>query len=170
MTIKTRARYSSLGDGIKVGISWKSGNPIVGHERSVPIDFWNGIFNVRGCHFISLQYGDISQDLERVFNATGIRIFRDNLVDPINNAEAWFSQVAALDHVISVDNSTIQVSGSLGIPTWTILSNVPEWRFGLDRSNHLWHPSVRVYRQKIRDEWGPVMKSIASDLSSIVRS
>ena len=170
MTVKTRARYSSLGDGIKVGISWKSGNPIVGHERSVPIDFWDGIFNVKGCHFISLQYGDISQDLERVFNATGIRIFRDNLVDPITNAEAWFSQIGALDHVISVDNSTIQVSGSLGIPTWTILSSVPEWRFGLDRSNHLWHPSVRVYRQKIRDEWGPVMESIASDLSSIVRS
>ena len=170
LTEKIKLRYSSLGNGMKVGISWKSGNPIVGHERSIPIELWYELLALKGCHFISVQYGEPEQDLERVFKATGIRIFHDNLVSPINSAEEWFSQIGALDHVISVDNSTIQVSGSLGIPTWTLLSSTPEWRFGLKRSDHLWHPSVQVYRQKRQGEWGPLMKDVALDFESLIES
>jgi tetratricopeptide (TPR) repeat protein len=170
LTEKIKSRYSSFGDGIKVGVSWKSGNPIVGHERSIPIELWHELFALKGCHFISVQYGEFGGDLERVFKATGIRIFQDKLVNPINSAEEWFSQIGALDHIISVDNSTIQVSGSLGIPTWTLLSSAPEWRFGLKRSDHLWHPSVQVYRQKRKGEWGPLMKKVASDFTSLIES
>ena len=169
LTSKIKSHYSSLGSGIKVGISWKSGNPIVGHERSIPIEFWHEIFTLRGCHFINLQYGEFEEDLKRVFETTGVSIFQDNSINPINNAEDWFSQIGALDHVISVDNSTIQVSGSLGVPTWVLLSSTPEWRFGLNRSDHLWHPSVRVYRQRKKGEWGPLMKEVALAFASFIK-
>ena len=170
LTSKIKVRYSSLGKGIKVGISWRSGNPIVGHERSIPIEFWNEILALKGCHFINLQYGDFEEDLKKVFKMTGVSIFQDKLIDPMVNAEDWFSQIDAVDHVISVDNSTIQVSGSLGVPTWTLLSSAPEWRFGLNRSDHLWHPSIRVFRQRKKGEWEPLMKEVKSAFEAFIKS
>ena len=163
-----RSRYSSLGSGLKIGISWTSGNPIVGESRSIPIKFWEEIFKIKNCHFINLQYGDYKEDLINVLNKTGVRVFDDVTINPLNSAEHWFAQIAALDHVISVDNSTIQVSGALGIPTWTLVSHNPEWRFGLSRSDHLWHPSVRVFRQKKQGEWASLMREIARALVPLI--
>jgi len=170
ITEKIKSRYDALGEGIKVGISWRSGNPIVGHERSIPIEMWHEILSLPGCHFINLQYGNIEDDLKDIFNSYGISVHQDKLVDPMKSAEEWFAQIAALDHVISVDNSTIQVSGSLGVPTWTLLSAAPEWRFGLDRSDHLWHPSVRVFRQQQKGKWGPLMKKVASEFAYFIEN
>ena len=163
-----RSRYSSLGSGLKIGISWISGNPSVGESRSIPIKFWEEIFKIKNCHFINLQYGDYKEDLIKVLNTTGVRVFDDITINPLNSAEHWFAQIAALDHVISVDNSTIQVSGALGIPTWTLVSHNPEWRFGLSRSDHLWHPSVRVFRQKKQGEWASLMREIARALFPLI--
>jgi hypothetical protein len=169
-TAQIRARYEALGPGMKVGICWRSGNPIVGAERSVPLEMWDGLLSSEGCHFINLQYGEVNEDIAGVLERTGVEVFKDNAVDPLTSAEDWFAQIAALDHVISVDNSTIQVSGSLGIPTWTLLSKVPEWRFGLNRLDHLWHPSIRIFRQHKKGEWELLMSEIAFTFASLLET
>lgn len=166
LTAEIKARYASLGEGMKVGISWRSGNPIVGHERSIPLIFWDEIFALEGCQFVNLQYGEVDEDLLGVVSRTGVSVYKDDAVDSLNSAEDWFAQISALDFVISVDNSTIQVSGSLGIPTWLLLSKVPEWRFGLERQDNLWHPSIRVFRQQEKGEWEPLMKELAINFSA----
>jgi tetratricopeptide (TPR) repeat protein len=168
LTAVIKARYASLGAGMKVGISWRSGNPIVGAERSIPLELWDELLSLRGCHFINLQYGDVAADLDRARDRTGVRILKDDAVDPLTSAEEWFAQIAALDHVISVDNSTIQVAGSLGIPTWTLLSEVPEWRFGLKRLDHLWHPSIRIFRQQKRGEWELLMNEVSFTFAALL--
>ncbi len=159
------SRYSKLGPGLKIGISWLSGNQIIGPERSVPLKLWGKILSFKKCHFINLQYGDVSDEINWVSSRLGVKIYQDKTIDPKKNAEGWFAQIASLDQVISIDNSTIQVSGSLGVPTWILLSRKPEWRFGLNRSDHLWHSSARVYRQKELNNWGPVINEVANDLS-----
>jgi tetratricopeptide (TPR) repeat protein len=131
-----RQRYCALRPGLIVGICWRSGNPIVGHERSAPLPLWREILTRAGCNFISLQYGETAEDIEAARIAYGADIYVDVDDDPLQNAEDWFAQVAAMDLVISVDNSTIQVSGSQGIPTFTLLSHAPEWRFGLAGEDH----------------------------------
>ncbi len=167
---EAKSRYAALGDGLKVGISWRSGNPIVGAERSIPLEYWDELLSLEGCQFINLQYGDVTEDLAGVRERTGVTVFKDDAVDPLTSAEEWFGQVAALDHVISVDNSTIQVSGSLGTPTWTLLSEVPEWRFGLKRLDHLWHPSIRVFRQHRKGKWDLLMKEVAFIFAALLEN
>lgn len=170
LTAEIKARYANLGDGMKVGISWRSGNPIVGHERSIPLELWSELLSSEGCQFINLQYGDVAEDLASILMQTGAKVFKDEAVDPLTNAEEWFAQIAALDHVVSVDNSTIQVSGSLGVPTWALLSEMPEWRFGLKRLDHLWHPSIRVFRQPKKGEWKFFMQELAITFSDFVKN
>ena len=68
-----------------------------------------------------------------------------------------------MDLVISIDNSTIQVSGSQGVPTWTLLSYLPEWRFGMAGAEHDWHPSLRIYRQPVPGDWRAVFDAAGAD-------
>jgi tetratricopeptide (TPR) repeat protein len=156
-----RRRYSALGSGLNIGICWRSGNPIVGVERSAPLGLWREILTRAGCNFVSLQYGETAADTEAARIAYGADIYVDEEVNPLTNAEDWFAQVAAMDLVISVDNSTIQVSGAQGIPTFTLLSHAPEWRFGLAGDGHDWHPSLRVFRQSQPGRWEDVFERLA---------
>ena len=164
-----RARYDEQADGLLIGICWRSGNPIVGHERSASLSHWDEILKRPGCRFVSLQYGDTESDIASVRDRLGVVIHRDTDVDPLSSVEDWFAQVAAMDHVISIDNSTIQVSGSLGIPTWTLLSYSPEWRFGIGGSGHDWHPSIRVFRQPAPGDWEHVFEAVEAALDERLR-
>ena len=168
LTAELKSKYTNLGTGLRVGISWRSGNLILGHERSIPIAFWRELLSTPNCHFINLQYGDIEKDLRVASEEFGINIYRDESIDPLRSAEDWFAQIAALDHVISIDNSTIQVSGSLGIPTWALISSAPEWRFGLSRSDHLWHSSLRIFRQQNTNGWAPLMSEVSRNFAEFV--
>jgi hypothetical protein len=168
-TRELRARYDDLADGLLIGICWRSGNPIVGHERSATLDYWDALLKRPGCRFVSLQYGDVGGEIASVQDRLGVTIHRDRDIDPFVSVEDWFAQVAAMDHVISIDNSTIQVSGSLGIPTWLLLSYSPEWRFGMGGSGHDWHPSIRVFRQPAPGDWEHVFESVDAALEDRLR-
>ena len=158
-------RYQELGPGPLVGICWRSGNPIAGGERSAPLDLWGAILTQAPCRFISLQYGEVGEDISEVKKRLGVDIHVDGKVNPLKSADDWFAQIGAMDLVISVDNSTIQVSGSQGVPTWTLVNYVPEWRFGMSGVGHDWHPSIRVYRQPSPGDWRAVFDDVGADFA-----
>ena len=114
---------------------------------------------------MSLQYGDSRSDTSIFENNSNIHIHVDEKVNPLEDAESWFAQIAVVDLVISVDNSTIQVSGSQGVPTWTLVNFNPEWRFGLHGEKNDWHPSIKVYRQHKEGDWESVISKVADDFT-----
>ncbi|MEE2746529.1 MAG: tetratricopeptide repeat protein [Pseudomonadota bacterium] len=162
---KFHERYSELGPGPLVGICWRSGNVNVGEERSVPLSLWEKILTQDRCRFVSLQYGSIQKEIKHVKPFIKDRLYIDQTVNPFQNVEDWFAQIAVMDLVISVDNSTIQVSGSQGVTTWTLINYNPEWRFGRDGKHHDWHNSVSVYRQKSPGDWNLILKELGDDFS-----
>ena len=109
---------------------------------------------------VAMRAGDVVESgiVRRLTNVDGD-------VNPLENAEDWFAQVGAMDMVISIDNSTIQVSGSQGVPTWTLLNYMPEWRFGMAGAGHDWHPSLRVYRQPAPGDWRAVFDAVGADFA-----
>jgi len=164
--IKLRERYLKSDKIPLVGICWRSGNPIAGAERSAPLENWDKILLQPNCKFVSLQYGEVKADIEAAKKRLGVQVYHDQLIDPLKDAEDWFAQVCAMDLVISVDNSTIQVSGSQGIKTWVLLNTLPEWRFGIIGSGHDWHTNAQVYRQTTEGDWKPLFDMLASDLAT----
>ena len=126
---------------------------------------WGAILTQAPCRFISLQYGEVAEDISYVKERLGVEVHVDGDVNPLESAEDWFAQIAAMDMVISVDNSTIQVSGSQGVPTWTLLNYLPEWRFGMGSTGHDWHPSIRVYRQPVSGDWKSVFQNVSADFA-----
>ena len=65
---------------------------------------------------------------------------------------SFAAQIAALDLVISVDNSTIHLAGALGVPTMAVLSfpSASYWRWFLKGDETVWYRSVRLFRRCTR--------------------
>ncbi len=162
-----RQRYKNGKDELLVGISWKSGNSQEGPKRSLDLELWEPILRTAGVRFVSLQYGDCSRQLQTAREKLGAEIIKDETVNPLKDIESFAAQTAAMDLVISVDNSTVHFAGALGVKVWTLLPTVPDWRWGLESEKTCWYPSMRLFRQKDRGEWKPVISKVAQELGSL---
>jgi len=160
-----RSQYKGNGGPMLVGISWRSGNKQEGLKRTVGLEYWGPIFKVAGVRFVNLQYGDYSGELEAAYNRFGVKVLEDEKVNPLRDLESFAAQVAAMDLVISVDNSTVHFAGAMGVDVWTMLPTVPDWRWGLVGDRTRWYPTMRLFRQGQRGKWEPVISRVAGELT-----
>jgi hypothetical protein len=94
-----------------------------------------------------------------------IKFYGDELHD--------FSDTAALascmDLVVSTCTSVPHMTAALGIPTWIMLSYVPDWRWGLEGETSAWYPSAKLYRQTEDRNWDTVITRVAQDLEQFFK-
>ncbi len=90
-----------------------------------------------------------------------------SLSDEIQDFEDTAAILAVADLLISVDSSPVHLAGALGRPAWVMLPLVPDWRWLLNRNDTPWYPSVRLFRQPSRGEWGGVMGAMAQELAQL---
>jgi len=142
----------------RIGVVWR-GNPIPDSNRSIALDRFGRLLG-SPIEFISLQK-EVT-DVERAW-LTDARVL--HLGDEISD----FSDTAALcvlvDLVISVDTSVAHLAGALGVPVWVLLTAVPDWRWLLDREDSPWYPSMRLFRQKTRGDWGSVLQRVEKEIA-----
>lgn len=72
--------------------------------------------------------------------------------------------IDGLDMVISCDTAVAHLSAAMSKPTWILIPKVQDFRWLLDRSDSPWYPSVRLFRQEARGEWGPVIEAVKQSL------
>jgi tetratricopeptide (TPR) repeat protein len=159
-----RARY---GDGRKlVGLAWHTRSKTTGIDRSVELSMLAPIFAQTGIQWFSLQYGD-HDALEK--EVAGTPIVVDRTVDQFADVDRFAAQIAAMDLVITIDNSTAHLAGALGIPTWVLLPFAPDWRWMLVRDDSPWYPTMRLFRQTSTGDWQAVMRRFQSALGRFAR-
>jgi Flp pilus assembly protein TadD len=163
-----RSEYKGDGNPVLVGISFRSGNSQEGLKRSIGLDQWGPILKVSGTRFVNLQYGECSGQLQAAYGRFGVKILEDKRINSLKDLESFAAQVAAMDLVISVDNSTVHFAGALGVEVWTMLPNVPDWRWGLEGERTRWYSTMRLFRQQERGKWEPVISKVAEELASLV--
>jgi hypothetical protein len=161
-----RSRYRRhFGERPLVGISWRGGSGDAAKLRSIPLTMWSSILTQREFGFVNLQYGDRRADLAAVQRQEGVEVLHDDTVDPLTSLDDFAAQTAAMDLVISIDNSTVHMAGALNVPVWVMLPLVPDWRWMLYRTNSPWYPSVRLFRQTKAGDWPPVIAAVAAELN-----
>jgi ADP-heptose:LPS heptosyltransferase len=74
--------------------------------------------------------------------------------------------VSGLDLVISIDSAVAHLAGALGQAVWVLLPQVPDWRWQLAGEHTPWYPTMRLFRQDERADWGPVIDQVAQALAS----
>lgn len=164
-----RARYRARYPGrLLVGLSWRGGKTrrLIG-IRSIALDRWGPILRLEEVGFVSLQYGDPAAEIAETERRRGIEILHDPAIDPLRSMDDLAAQVAAMDLVISVDNSTVHVAGALGVPVWVLLPHVPDWRWGMEGETSLWYRSARLFRQARPGDWDAVLDAVRRELSAM---
>ena len=161
---KWRDRFSGLGAGLNIGISWRGGRiESTIKSRSTPLLLWESVLK-SGANFINLQYGDCIEEINQIKESLGVSINDWTDADPLKDLDNFAAQISALDLVISIDNSTVHFAGALGTPVWVLLPYAPEWRWFLHRDDSPWYPSVRLFRQKKLDAWESVFEEVIKSL------
>lgn len=150
-----------------VGLSWHTTNPTVGFTRNITLDELRPILSIPGLQFVSLQYGKHEEEIAACNRRTPDILLTDAGIDTFNDIDGLAAQMAAMDHIITIDNATVHMAGALGVPTTVLLPTVPDWRWGLTASDCRWYSSVTLARQEALGKWHSVIKHIRSLLMDI---
>jgi len=163
-------RYSELGGNINAGISWRGGHISKMQLRSTSIKNWLPLLKIPNVNFINLQYGDTQADIEMARDISGTTIHHWEDSDPLKNMDDFAAQIAALDLVISVDNSTVHLAGALGVNTWVLQPFNPDWRWLEHAKDSYWYPAIQQFHPTEPGAWRAMLDFIASQLQEIAAS
>jgi tetratricopeptide (TPR) repeat protein len=157
--------------GLRVGIAWQ-GNPAVekliwARGRSVPLAALAPLADLPGVSLVSLQKGHGLEQLRDVPFAERILDLSGELDRGPDAFLDTAAVIAGLDLVVTSDTSVAHLAGALGRPVWTLLAASPEWRWGLERSDTPWYPTMRLFRQTHECDWNAVAASVAQALRTL---
>jgi hypothetical protein len=151
-----------LGSGValRVGLAW-AGNPKHrgDRRRSMNSEGLEAILCVPDVQFISLQIEPHSP-LPPSFIAANVLDFRAQITNFADSA----ALLAELDLIITVDSAVAHLAGTLCRPVWILLPFDPDWRWGLQREDTEWYPTMRLFRQPTPGNWEAVVQKVAEEL------
>ena len=147
-------------EGFKIAIAWQGSKTKIDQDRSVPLLQFKELANIPGIRLISIQKGAGTEQINEATKDFNI----EQLGNEFDNSNDAFLDTAAVmklcDLVITVDTSVAHVAGALGVPVWTALKHVPDWRWLLERSDSPWYPTMRLFRQPKPGDWQSVFMNI----------
>jgi hypothetical protein len=159
-----RQRYSAKARGPLIGLSWTSKNT----DKVLPdLKDWSPLLAWAPATFVSLQYGDIKRDLELMQEITGGHVIHDPEIDQWTDLDGYAAQIAALDAVVSISNTTIDVAGMMGVPTVHVrddnLSSAVWPRSGPSP----WYPDM-IFLYRERRPWSQVFAEARTRLEQVL--
>ena len=152
----------------RIGLVW-GGNPrlaqarisVLDRRRSVPLAAMAPLVNVAGVSFYCLQKGAAAQQLRDSPLAERIIDYTSDIADFADTA-ALMDQ---LDLIVTVDTSVVHLAGALGKPVWLLNRFDSCWRWGIERDDAPWYPSLRIFRQPAFGDWSTVIERVAHEAS-----
>ncbi len=157
---------SSYEDGRPlVGLAWHTRNRKSGRSRSIDLKLFAPLFSSPAVRWVSLQYGDHGR-LQHEADAVSAPLLIDREVDQFLDIDGFAAQVAAMDLVVTIDNSTAHLAAALGVPTWLLLPFAPDWRWMLAGDASPWYPPMRLFRQPTSGDWQSALQRVENALQT----
>ena len=148
-----------------IGISWKSVSETY-KTKSVQLRDMRVIFSGLDVVLVNLQYGDVEDEIEEFTKETGIDVLQCASVDNREDLDGLAALIEVCDLVISTSNVTIHMAGALAKEAWSLQGFVANFWWLLERTDSIWYPSLRLYRQPTLNDWDSVYLSIRKDLEA----
>jgi len=164
VTAGLRAAYQAAAPGCRImGLSWRSGNPQLGSAKSVALSQLAPLFALPGISWVSLQYGDAGAEIA----ASGLPLRVDAGVDGLVDFDRQASQVAALDGVVSVSNTTVHLAAALGVGVDVLLPKGRGrlWYWPGSGRGSRWYGAARLWRQNTNGDWEGLVQDLCEDLA-----
>jgi len=159
-----RARLSTLSDPElpRIGVVWAGGHSGLTEDRArslLPAQI-APLLAVHDVRWISLQKTDDPAKRADAVSNTRLTDWMDHVTDFADTA----ALIDNLDLVISVDTSVAHLAAAMGKPVWLLNRFAGCWRWLRDRDDSPWYPSVRLFTQAQRGDWGGVLERVAEAL------
>ncbi|CAO3409546.1 tetratricopeptide repeat protein [Azospirillum largimobile] len=161
-------RLSGLGEGLRVGIAWRSGQ--LDPDRMpdyTRIEDWGPVLTLPGLLPVTLQYGDCGAELEAAAGIFGRAPLSFPDLDLRNDLDGTAALMSVLDLVIAPATSTGELAAALGVPVWR-LARTGDWT-ALGTAVRPWFPSMRLFRTGPGQQVGDLLPAVASEMSRLLR-
>lgn len=160
-----REELERLGEAPYIAITWVGGTKATRIEdRSIRLESMREILDKYTC--VSAQYSDTNPMIEKERIAAGLHKINDECTGlDLAEQAALF---AAVDAVVTVQQTAVHVAGSIGAKTYAMIGSRPHWRYGVSGTTLPWYESVKLYRQK-NDDWDDVISTVIDDLKENLR-
>ena len=70
-----------------------------------------------------------------------------------------------VDLLITSDTAVAHLAGALGVEVWLLISTRPDWRWGTQRTQSIWYPSMKIFRQCELGAWSEVIEAVKLELT-----
>lgn len=142
-----------------IGVAWNSAS-LIGHMRSLPLlELLETI--KKDALVVNLQYNANPEEIRAAqILRPDLEILVDKEIDQMTDLNGFAAQIAALDHVITIDNTTAHFCGALGHTDTHVfipLGSECMWYWGKTGKVDPWYGNLNLHRQtKLRDWEGPI--------------
>lgn len=155
-------------DSLAIGLCWSgSPNSKYDNHRSVPLTELAPLFEaLPSAQFYSFQLGVRDRDLPvfEAMRATGRLI---DLADGLTDFQQTATAMSRLDLMLTCDTSVAHMAGTVGVPTWVMLTAFRTyWLWQKGRNTTPWYPSMTFIRQQKDGDWPEAVSRVARMLKS----
>lgn len=145
------------------GIAWESKREKIGIDKSIQLKDLSPILSLDNIAFVSLQYGNVKEELISFNNRHNFNIQEFDLVDNFKDLDGHASLIDACDFVITISNTSAHLSGALGKETYLLCPSgeglLWYWSHQLNGKS-LWYPSINIHKQTSSNQWVDVVNEI----------
>ncbi|MFD1342050.1 tetratricopeptide repeat protein [Litorisediminicola beolgyonensis] len=161
-----RSRYRGYCPGRIFGVAWHSANPL-GHLRGIALERLLAEIP-KGALVINLQYGQHDAEIEAA-RATrpDLRFITDESVDQMTDLAGFAAQLAAIDTVLSIDNTTVHMCGALKHPDTHVLIPAGSecmWYWGRAGDTDRFYGCLKLHRHASPQDWTASLASLRAAL------
>lgn len=156
-----RRELEKLGNGPYVALTWMGGTKQTrALSRSLSLSDLSPIMDRFTC--VSAQYAhfEIYQLMEADRIKGGLAKINDaSTGEDLHDQAALF---AAVDAVVTVQQTAVHVAGGVGAKTHALIGTHPHWRYGMTGDRMPWYESVKLHRRN--GEWKEVISRVLEEL------
>ena len=134
-------------------------------QRGIELNMLKSFFSIYNVNWICVQKEQTAEE-KRFISENNIFDCAD-IID--NNGKAFENTISIfknVDLVISTDTSLLHLAATLEVPTWALITKVPEFRWGTKKITN-WYPNVPLYRQKNFLDWSEAVDEMLIDLHKL---
>lgn len=160
-----RAKLSEGGEGLKIGICWRS--MMMDAKRSKyysALDMWGPVLKLPGVRFVNLQYGDCKDELSRAEEKHGVKIEVIDGLDLKNDIDGAAALSAAVDLVISAPTAAAATAAAVGTETWFLTAGRTWPQLGT--MEFPWYRKSRVFTPEGFGQWYKMLEQVAEAVKS----
>lgn len=146
-----------------VGLSWVTMSTVQPLLRSIPVQTLLQALSPEAHVLVNIQYLAQPEDLD-VIESAGFTLLNRDEIDGYHDLLGLASIIAGLDKVLTIDNATAHLAGTLGADTMVLLPTLANWRWGCPGASVNWYTGLRTVWQSTRGNWSTAIDAVKTEL------